>query len=455
MDIFERLLAISFSLGILGLGMLLRRLSGSWATPAALFCGFWFLFSFIPLLALYYLPVNPLALGYLFLCCLAFSLPSLGVDWQFALRSNAAHAASRGAYLASPLIRAVFVTSFFTSVLFILLDLLVQGISLTEMISNFFVASNSYLVRRYEGVIVSNLFGQWGLIAAYMCVIFGGLVHAQPNALRRRWLVLTMIMTPPILVMLVQAAKGLFFLAIALVLGAHLVQRVLTDKRPYVDLVAIAGQAKYLLIASPFILASFLARGLYEAEDIGSLLESLQAYLASYAFLHIYAFSDWFSFTIGQPASQNYSSEPLAYGYYTFIALFKLLGSTKTVPPGVYAEYFAFANLSPGNIYTIFRGMVTDFGLAGTLLVLSLFGAFFNVAYRRILTVRYPTISVALIFLFVMVLYTSYIASALIWNTTYLVTVLVALILVANKHYAISRAQRSRHFGASRANLPS
>jgi oligosaccharide repeat unit polymerase len=454
MDTLDRVLAFAISFAILGLALALRKLTRSWATPACLFSGFWFLFSILPLLALYFVPVNPLALGYIFLACLAFSLPVLGTDWKAALQRNALLAPARRDYLGSPLIHAVFVASVVISTVFILLDLLVQGISLPEMVFNFFESSNTYLELRYEGDLKTNVFGQWGLIMAYLCVTFGGLVHAQTEAPGWRRLVLLMTMLPPVLVMLVQAAKGLFFLAIAIILGAHLIQRVLTDKRPHVDFAGLAGYAKYLVLALPLILLSFLARGLYALDDNDAVIDRLVGYLGSYAFLHLYAFSDWFSFVIGQPSSIRYETEPLSYGFYTFIALFKLLGSTKILPPGTYDEYFAYGNLSPGNIYTIFRGLIIDFGIPGSLLVLYFFGSVFNAAYKRMLSTLRPAFSVAIIFIFVQVLYSSYLVSALIYNTAYLVFVLTGLVLVANRHHVAARSARARPHPTATAARP-
>lgn len=435
----DHIFSIAVSMAILGLAFGLRVFTRSWATPACLFALFWFVFSIAPLIALYYVPVNFLAVGYIFLACCAFGLPALGTDWGFALQRNTSLAPAREGYFDTPFIRIVFVSSFFISVAFILLDLIVQGISLFEMVFNFFESSNSYLGLRYDGDIKSNFFGQWGLIASYLCVTFGGVVHAQSGTRSRQRWVLFMSMLPPILVMLVQAAKGLFFISIAIFIGGHLIRRVMADKRPYVEFGAILSLSKYLVLALPIILLSFLARGLYALDDNDAIIDRLVGYIGSYAFLHLYAFSDWFSFFIGQQSSMSYDSEPLTHGYFTFIALFKLLGSTKIVPPGTYDEYFSYGNLSPGNIYTIFRGLITDFGVPGSLLVIFAIGCVFNSAYEHALRAARPAISIALLFLFSQVLYSSYLVSAMIYNAAYLVFVLTSIVLIANRRYFISR----------------
>ncbi len=404
---------------------------------------FWFAFTMLPLVALYFVPVSPLAVGYIFLACLAFSVPAFCTNWEAAQKRNAQLAPFRMGYLNSSFIHGAFYFCFAISTIFILIDLLVQGITLSEMVFNFFESSNAYLDLRYEGDVKVNVFGQWGLISAYLCVTLGGLIHANVQRSSRSVIVLLMAMMPPILIMLVQAAKGLFFMSIAIILGAHLIQRILTDRRPHVDWVGLAKYAKYLVFALPLVLLSFLSRGLYTL-DSEAVLDRLLGYVGSYAFLHLYAFSDWLTFIAGEPAIMSYDTEPLGKGYYTFVALFKLLGSTKVLPPGVYDEYFIFGNLSPGNIYTMFRGLITDFGVPGSLLAIFLFGAVFNAAYRHMLVTKRPAVSVAFMFVFAQTLYSSYLISALIYNTFYVVSVLMALVFVVNRSIVAGRPSMER-----------
>src|SRR5713226_639943 len=89
MDVFEKCLALVFSLMILGQAYLVRRSVGSWLFPACLFGLFWFGYTFVPLAILFWVPVNPYATGFLFVCTLAFSLGSLAFDWKAAFARNA------------------------------------------------------------------------------------------------------------------------------------------------------------------------------------------------------------------------------------------------------------------------------------------------------------------------------------------------------------------------------
>lgn len=433
MDALDRTLSFVLSLAILMLALMLRKVTRTWASPACLFTMFWFIFTMVPLLALYFVPVSAIAMAYILLACVAFSLPAFFTNWDRCLRRNAELAPQRQHYLDSGVAKWLFALSGLTSTAFILLDLLVQGISWTEMLFNFFESSNAYLELRYEGDVKVNPFGQWGLIFAYLCVIFGSLVHAATRAPWWRMAVLLLLMMPATLVMLVQAAKGLFFVSIALLLGGHLIYRVAHDIRPHVDGWRLVGKLKYLAVAAPLVLLSFMARGLYELDDSDAVTERLLSSLAAYAFSHLYSFSDWLMFVLGQPSSMRYTSEPvLAMGDFTFTALMKLAGSSRVMPMGTYDEYFSYEWIAPGNLYTIFRGLITDFGFIGSFLALTAFGAVFNAAFRSMLTTARPAISVALMFLLVQFIYSSYIISVVIYNSIYLVVVLNAVLLLVN-----------------------
>ncbi|MBX3705066.1 MAG: oligosaccharide repeat unit polymerase [Pseudomonadales bacterium] len=440
MDLIERLLAISIASGILVTGLVVRTAAGTWANPAALFSCFWFLFTFVPLLALPFVPINWLAIAYIWAACLAFAAPVLMFDWRSAHTRNVRNVRFRRGYLFTPVVRCVFVLSLTISVVFVLLDLLIQGFNFQRIVADFFASSNEYMSMRYAGEIRSNPFGQWGLIGAYMCSIFGGLLHASCNDHRERWLYLVGAMLPAVLVMLVQSAKGLFVTAIAIILGAHLLCRVLVNQRPHLSIRGLAKQWRYGFIAVPLLIVAFLSRGLYSISDSDEVVARLIAYLGSYAFLHVYAFSDWFSHAYGMASLQTYPSEFFTYGFYSFVAMFELFGAGLPIPPGTYGEYLAIPGLSPGNIYTIFRGLITDFGLGGSLVFLWLLGIVFQWGFWALLMAKRPVLGIAMYILFIQFLYKSYLISVFIWNSTYLVFVLTVVVLAANR---LARAKHS------------
>ena len=202
------------------------------------------------------------------------------------------------------------------------------------------------------------------------------------------------------------------------------------DVRPHVDVRGLFSYFRYLPAVLALVIVSFLTRGLYEMEDTSEVLGVLLSYLRAYAFMHLYAFSDWFSFHLGQPSLLLYTAEPPALGFFSFIAIFRLLGSTKEVPPGVYDEYFFIEGTNPGNLYTIFRGLIIDFGLVGSLVSMLVCGYLVNSIYRHMLVTPRPAVSVGVMFIYVNMLYTAYIISAFMWLTTIVVGVLTIMLFV-------------------------
>src|SRR5262249_24251192 len=86
--IASKLLALVFSTMIFGQTLLVRRHVGTWLFPASLFGLFWFLFTFIPLVLLYWIPIDPLAIGYVLLCAITMSLSSFPFQWRDAFRRH-------------------------------------------------------------------------------------------------------------------------------------------------------------------------------------------------------------------------------------------------------------------------------------------------------------------------------------------------------------------------------
>ncbi len=98
----------------------------------------------------------------------------------------------------------------------------------------------------------------------------------------------------------------------------------------------------------------------------------------------------------------SYSIEPLGWGRFTFSSLYDLLGIHKN-QLGIYDVYLRVSSADyelEGNIFTAFRQLMDDFGIAGTILVMILFGAVSNIFFRR--AVKGDLSSIA----FMIVLYT-------------------------------------------------
>ncbi|MFV3410570.1 oligosaccharide repeat unit polymerase [Bdellovibrio bacteriovorus] len=153
-------------------------------------------------------------------------------------------------------------------------------------------------------------------------------------------------------------------------------------------------------------------------------------YLSSYAFGHLYAFSDWFSSYFLASGSLTYTNPNApTWGYWTFLAIGEVVNPNYSLPVGYYAEYFGPDKVLQSNIYTAFRGMIYDFTLIGSLACMATMGAVVNYAYLRMLTHAKAFGSQAIFIFTLGWMYQSYIFSMFAWSSTIGAAILTAAIL--------------------------
>lgn len=430
----EKIIAIAFSLMIFGQAWGVRRVVRTWIFPACLFGLFWFVYTIIPLLALPAAPVEPLSIFYILICCIAYSVSAFSFDWKraFAVNKSRIHDMNYGSIF---LRRLFYVLSSF-ALIGVVVNWFLQGITLSQIIFSLKETSNEYMARRYSDSLSSNIYGQIGVVLTYVSAIIGGIVFWADRKRHRNLHIAILSLLPAILVMLVEAAKGTFFLVLAFFLGG-----ILSSKISQADLRFFEGRVIFKLflwstLLLPIVVFSFMARGIDHTEDVYIILGALERYFVSYTSGHLYAFSDWFSNLTCALSDIHYDDEFGAGGFYTFMAIFKMFGSSRYVPPGVYEEYFSFEDILTSNIYTMFRGLIVDFGVVGSIVFMLAFGLFSHLIFFSQLTVRRPYLSTAFFPHLIGFFYTSFIISLLIWNSIYASFFAVAFILFVNDRMA-------------------
>jgi len=163
-------------------------------------------------------------------------------------------------------------------------------------------------------------------------------------------------------------------------------------------------------------------------------MNKLKGLFASYAGGHIYAFSDWFTFRTGGESLLVYQHEKAAFGFYTFTSFFKLFGSTKEAVPGVYSEFLTHGAFFRTNIYTIFRGLITDFGFVGTVLFFILNSYIIHYIFNYFLKTRYSALAISFLVFTIGYFYISYVISLLSWDIINFLFLIFAIILYLNKY---------------------
>lgn len=443
-DVLSKFAALGLSSLMLAVAYGARQVSGTWLAPACLYCVAWFLFTFLPLLALLDAPANPLAIAYILATCIAFALPTLATRWPevFAYAATGPHAEL---LFNTRFLRISFYFFAIVAVVTLLINASIQGVKISRLTTNFFEVSNSLIADRYSENLVSNVFAQASNIASYTSVALGGLVIGGCRSWKGRLAVIASAMLPALIVMIVFGAKGMIFLCIAMFYGGTLVRglrrgdgRLISARTLFLSIVIA------LLVILPATTISFIARGLYEDGSTQGIIDGLKRYFISYTSAHLFAFADWFSWYSGQGSSLLYAKEEVTGGFYTFMSIFKLLGSDRYVPPGVYTEYYQYGYYVQSNVYTIFRGLITDFTIGGSLAITMISGFICNSVFKVMIHSETASWSIAFYISALGFIYSSFIISLLIWNSIYPTFFLIGLILMLNSEFAEVSAARER-----------
>jgi oligosaccharide repeat unit polymerase len=311
--------------------------------------------------------------------------------------------------------------------------LFAQGFSLHDLFFDLYASAAAYANLHFSDSLNVHILDRLSMICAYLGVILGGFLFPCMPTKNGRWLIVVLSFLPSILVAVTQSAKGQLFICIVFFYAGLLVYRASTGTLRLFDKGSIKSLALYAAILMLVVTVSFLGRGLYTIDDNEDLTRKLVQYYSSYSFSHIYAFSDWFAFFIGRHSRLVYAQESASHGFYTFMALFELMGSHKVVPMGVFDDYYSYGDLLTGNIYTMFRGLIVDFGIIGSVLFMLGTGFLFHLSFHAMLRSRRPAFTVAVFVLMMGYFYFSFIISVLVWINIYVTFVLLWMVLQINK----------------------
>ncbi len=427
--LLNKIFAIGMSSTILIYALIQKKHSKSWVTPAVLFSLFWFCFTFFPLVFMFSVPISPWGTVLIVFCVFIFGLPSLLTRHKFALAMNTSNKYDNKNIYGGTFLRTCFYIIQIFVILCVFVNLSLQGLSVENFINSPLETANKYLNLRYSGDIQPNIFAQVGVLLNYTGVCIGGLIL---NSKKRKISIFFLSFIPAALHMIIYADKGTLFLCIAFFYAGIIVSRLNHGDTTLTNRKSSKTIFYSLVILTPILIFSFLARGIGSG-DASQTVDNLIYYLSSYAFGHLYAFSDWFSsYLLGESSQVYFHDKNMSWGFSTFMAIFRLLGDTTSVPDGYYDEYFQYKNLLKTNIYTIYRGLIQDFGVIGTILYMLLSGTLFNTAYLLILKRKTPILSTSIYICMVGYIYTSFIISIMIWNSIFGVLFLLSMILMIN-----------------------
>lgn len=430
-DVVYKIISLFFSLLILANAIYVRRVVKTWLFPACMFSLFWFFMTFFPLAVLFAVPAQPLAIIFIFFCTVFFSLGAYPFNWKSAIKKNLMKKVIAEDYFNNKFLMTVFIIVQPLTLIFLVMSTLDQGFTIRDLIFDLYKSAGRYAELRYSDNVKQTIYSRFVFTLSYVGVSIGGLLFSSLQTKKGRMILLFVCFLPSVLIMVTQSAKGALFLSMAFFYGGILVNRIYNNR------LELSGKGSYkvlfmsVLIIVPAIIVSFLARGLSD-ESVEYVLSRLFSYFVSYAFGHVYTFSDWFAWYIGGSSVLSYSGAEGSHGFYNFMAIFELFGSNIEVPQGVFDEYFTYKDYLQSNIYSMYRALIVDFGIIGTFLYMGISGFLIHLAYYVLLSRVRPAFSIAVFVFLVGYIYQTYIISLLNYRTTYLTFILFWGVLVLN-----------------------
>ena len=228
-----------------------------------------------------------------------------------------------------------------------------KGLSTLFSASDFAAMASNYTTMRYRGhsePLAFRILTPWiyvGPMLASLLLVHGTLIK------RRKYYFLTLV--PAILVTIALTTKATMLAVVSMALGMYLAALLRVDRskrtiRPKSILIIAIVAVIFLLI---FVVVTMVR---YEWTDLGMLWTALDRLRLDF-FGFLGPISVWLPEYISNPTE-------LTWGSSSFPGPFQILG-IKAREIGTYSTSINIGSGRPSNIYTAYRGLIMDFGIAG------------------------------------------------------------------------------------------
>lgn len=276
-----------------------------------------------------------------------------------------------------------------------------------------------------------GLVGILGTFFTYLCPALGGL---QAGSGKKGHFFLLSI-APSLLAMITQSSKLMFLIGMCLYLSGTVIAKIFANdfSAPRVrgGLKLVVGIA----LIPTLVLVSFVSRlGVTDLNNLGDAIDPLIYSINSYTLGQVYAFADFFAFTIQHPSASVYKNDYYSFGAYTFASIFDMLGMGKDFPPGMFEETAWYSNTFETNIFTVFRGLIYDFGVIGSLVFIFAFGLVSHFFAYRTLTEKNAWLACSAYMAIIVFILMGYLISVFVARYLFLNAAAIWVLLYVNEH---------------------
>ena len=208
--IIIKIIAYTASLSILLNAYLLKRYIGHYMHPSIIFSLLWFFFTIIPLTFFINIPINPIAIIYISVCTISFSLPALLFNWKIAFKLNNEKSKDKIIFN-NNFLNFLLILSFFSSIIFSVISLMSYGYDLYSILFDMRATSGNFAKFRGNGTHSSNLLGSAAAFFIYLSAVLGGIIYIGKEHYQQKIKILFLALVPSIFFMLIQSSKLVFF----------------------------------------------------------------------------------------------------------------------------------------------------------------------------------------------------------------------------------------------------
>ena len=418
------LAALSIILPVATMGIIAlwnRYYYKSWLAPAAFFPLFWFVLTIIPLIMAPEFTVRSIGVWYITAFCFAVMLGSLFVskieDYNYT-RLNDNQPLRYNKNKASSLLLSL--TILFTIISAIGVIVAISfGIDHYELGSDLISLTslpNLFYVGKHTSVLPLPLTIRLFMYFLYTAALLAG-ITMKFTVGKKRLIVLSPIAVS-ILYGAILAVRAGILATIILFISGYAATTVFAGNRRISVKILLYGCLSLLSFVMLFIGIQWLRAGADDPFIISMLLEHSRVFF----FGHLSVFTQWLN---------NYHFEQLYFGSRTFAGPLSLVGLANRAA-GVYEYFMPVGNGHYSNIYTLFRGIVEDFSIPGSMLVGIIFGAIGNISFQKCLRSHMQWIA-PLSFFYAFTMYSPRI-SLFNYNSPILALILVSIIIFMVKN---------------------
>lgn len=318
---------------------------------------------------------------------------------------------------------------FFSFIVVFELHLRSNGLSYTVFFDGFFAVVHSYIKLRYSGDLNVSLWTVLSLVFAFTLSFIAGFLSSRLHLTKTKIFVSLL---PAITLTLLLGTKGILLSAFFMFVGGWFIGMNQNYRYfPNIDLSTIYKLFLYGTLLLSIVVVTFYSKGIYNRSETSVLGEVAFKFL-SYFSTHLYAFDDWLNWYFGQSSLSEYSNSPLPVGSRTFWPLVELINAVelKGFRAG-YDDVVYFENGLKTNLYSVFRGLIEDFGILGSFIFMVCIGLVTGICDRR--NISNNDIGVVTSLSLVWFYSNMFAISAFAWSTTYVFLVFIYLILRTTK----------------------